>query len=166
MNLWYKQQPDIQPKQNHWTIFGTKTRKQQTISLDTMQKSMSGKINTEIEECVRNNVTWQKLPIHLKQVNKFNSIHLSFRLQFFFLSCLLRRAHEHYHTNFASIIHRNLLIGRDHTFCDCRLSCGISFVCMLPSFCCQLAVFSIPSISYIHMYIVHWCAQVQHLILF
>ncbi|XP_055319685.1 protein FAM91A1 [Sitodiplosis mosellana] len=35
-----------------------------------MQKSMSGKIITEIEECVRNNVTWQKLPIHLKQVLK------------------------------------------------------------------------------------------------
>lgn len=30
---------------------------------------MSGKLNAEIEECVRNNVTWQNLPMHLKQVN-------------------------------------------------------------------------------------------------
>lgn len=29
---------------------------------------MSGKINAEIEECVRSNVTWQVLPVHLKQV--------------------------------------------------------------------------------------------------
>lgn len=29
---------------------------------------MSGKINAEIEECVRSNVTWQLLPVHLKQV--------------------------------------------------------------------------------------------------
>lgn len=33
---------------------------------------MSGKINNEIEECVRNNVTWQNLPIHLRQVNKID----------------------------------------------------------------------------------------------
>lgn len=39
-----------------------------------MQKTMSGKINTEIEECVRNNVTWQHLPIHLKQVNIVNFV--------------------------------------------------------------------------------------------
>ncbi|KAJ6641278.1 Protein FAM91A1 [Pseudolycoriella hygida] len=32
---------------------------------------MSGKINAEIEECVRSNVTWQLLPVHLKQRNVF-----------------------------------------------------------------------------------------------
>ncbi|KAG4067688.1 hypothetical protein HA402_005460 [Bradysia odoriphaga] len=31
---------------------------------------MSGKINAEIEECVRSNVKWQLLPVHLKQVLK------------------------------------------------------------------------------------------------
>lgn len=29
---------------------------------------MSGQLNTEIEDCVRKNVTWQYLPVHLKQV--------------------------------------------------------------------------------------------------
>lgn len=29
---------------------------------------MSGRINNEIEECIRNNVTWQALPRHLQQV--------------------------------------------------------------------------------------------------
>lgn len=29
---------------------------------------MSGRINSEIEECIRNNVTWQALPRHLQQV--------------------------------------------------------------------------------------------------
>lgn len=30
---------------------------------------MSGKLNAEIEDCVRNNVTWQCLPVHLKEVS-------------------------------------------------------------------------------------------------
>lgn len=29
---------------------------------------MSGKINAEIENCVRNNINWQSLPVHLKQI--------------------------------------------------------------------------------------------------
>lgn len=33
-----------------------------------MSKPMSGKLNNQIEECVRNNVTWPNLPIHLKMV--------------------------------------------------------------------------------------------------
>lgn len=33
-----------------------------------MNKSTSGKINAEFEDSVRNNVTWQNLPIHLKLV--------------------------------------------------------------------------------------------------
>lgn len=32
---------------------------------------MNGKMNAEIEECVRNNIKWQDLPIYLKQVSKF-----------------------------------------------------------------------------------------------
>lgn len=35
-----------------------------------MQKAMSVKITSEIEECIRSNITWQHLPTHLKQVNK------------------------------------------------------------------------------------------------
>lgn len=33
------------------------------------EKAMSGKINNEIEECIRNNVTWHNLPRHLQQVS-------------------------------------------------------------------------------------------------
>lgn len=53
---------------------------------------MSGKINNEIEECIRNNVTWQNLPIHLKQVNKneIKSIILSSQSMRFYWKCLIR----------------------------------------------------------------------------
>lgn len=60
-----------------------------------MHKSVSGKINTEIEECVRNNVTWQSLPIHLKQV-----IHYIFNLFFFFFDLLIStQNHKLQHNN-------------------------------------------------------------------
>lgn len=35
---------------------------------------MSVKLIAEIEECVRNNVTWPNLPEHLQQVKKQNFI--------------------------------------------------------------------------------------------
>lgn len=31
---------------------------------------MSGQLNAEIEDCVRKNITWQYLPVHLKQVKQ------------------------------------------------------------------------------------------------
>lgn len=36
---------------------------------------MSVKLNAEIEECVRNNVTWSMLPDHLQQVNSLSIRH-------------------------------------------------------------------------------------------
>lgn len=40
-----------------------------------MHKTSRGKLSRDIEkecnECVRKNLTWQELPIHLKQVNNF-----------------------------------------------------------------------------------------------
>lgn len=38
------------------------------------EKAMSGKINQEIEECIRNNVTWHNLPRHLQQVKHIRLI--------------------------------------------------------------------------------------------
>lgn len=61
---------------------------------------MSGKINAEIEECVRSNVNWTSLPVHLKQVKpQLNGKHffywrdgiLMFRVIVLFHSQMSRR---------------------------------------------------------------------------